>query len=68
MEFLGDFFETFLEGSVDLIIYRDHIVNRRFFLFTVVWPVTTITEVRNQFEKQNKIHILQVASKLYHKL
>ena len=32
-------FETFLEGSVDLIIYRDYIVNRRFFLFTVVWPV-----------------------------
>ena len=26
-----------LEGSVDLIIYRDCIVNRRF-LFTVVWP------------------------------
>ena len=27
------FFETFLEGSVDLIIYRDYIVNRRFFIY-----------------------------------
>ena len=33
MEFSGDFFETFLEGSVDLIIYRDYIVNRRFFIY-----------------------------------
>ena len=38
MEFFWGVFETFLEGSVDLIIYRDYIVNRRFFLFTVVWP------------------------------
>ena len=30
--FLG-FFETFLEGSVDLIIYRDYIVIRRFFIY-----------------------------------
>ena len=28
----GDFFETFLEGSVDHI-YRDYIVNRRFFIY-----------------------------------
>ena len=27
----GGFFETFFEGSVDLIIYRDYVVNRRFF-------------------------------------
>ena len=27
----GDFFETFLEGSVDHIIYRDYIVNLLFF-------------------------------------
>ena len=27
------FFETFLEGSVDHIIYRDYIVNRRFFIY-----------------------------------
>ena len=27
---LGGIFETFLEGSVDHIIYRDYIVNRRF--------------------------------------
>ena len=27
----GIFKKTFLEGSVDLIIYRDSIVNRRFF-------------------------------------
>ena len=27
------FFKTFLEGSVDLIIYRDYIVNRRFFIY-----------------------------------
>ena len=33
MDFLGGFFETFLEGSVDLIIYRDYIVNRRFFIY-----------------------------------
>ena len=36
---LGGILETFLEGSADLIIYRDYIVNRRFFLSTVVWPV-----------------------------
>ena len=30
---MGGFFETFLEGSVDLIIYRDYIVNRRFFIY-----------------------------------
>ena len=35
--FLG-FFKTFLEGSVDSIIYRDYTANRRH-LFTVVWPV-----------------------------
>ena len=35
---LGGFFETFLEGSVDRVIYRDYIVNRRFFyLLYVVW-------------------------------
>ena len=28
---LGGILETFLEGSADLIIYRDYIVNRRFF-------------------------------------
>ena len=33
MEFLGDFLKTFLEESVDLIIYRDYIVNRRFFIY-----------------------------------
>ena len=31
------FLETFIEGSVDHIIYRDYIVNRRF-IFTVVCP------------------------------
>ena len=34
----GDFVKTFLEGSVDHVIYRDYIGNRRF-LFTVVWLV-----------------------------
>ena len=29
----GGFFETFLEGSVDHIIYRDYILNRRFFIY-----------------------------------
>ena len=29
----GDFFETFLEGSVDHIIYRDFIANRRSFMY-----------------------------------
>ena len=29
----GGFFETFLEGSMDNIIYRDYIVNRRFFFY-----------------------------------
>ena len=29
----GGFFETFLEGSVDHIIYRDGLVNRRFFIY-----------------------------------
>ena len=27
------FFKTFLEGSVDRVIYRDNIVNRRFFIY-----------------------------------
>ena len=27
------FFETFLEGSVDRVICRDYIVNRRFFTY-----------------------------------
>ena len=31
--FFLDFLKTFLEGSVDLIIYRDYIVNRRFFIY-----------------------------------
>ena len=29
----GDFLKHFLEGSVDLIIYRDYIVNRCFFIY-----------------------------------
>ena len=33
MDFLGGFFETFLEGSVDHIVYKDYIVNRRFFIY-----------------------------------
>ena len=39
MEFFLGFLKTFSEGSVDRVIYGDYIVNRRFFLFTVVWPV-----------------------------
>ena len=34
----GGIFKTFLEGSVDRVIYKNYIVNRRF-LFTLVWPV-----------------------------
>ena len=30
----GVFFKTFLEGSVDHIIYRDYKVNRRFFIYS----------------------------------
>ena len=29
----GGFFRTFLEGSVDRVIYRDYIVNRHFFIY-----------------------------------
>ena len=29
----GGFLKTFLEGSVDHIIYRDYTVNRRFFIY-----------------------------------
>ena len=32
MEYFGDFLDTFLEGSVDHIIYRDYIVNRSSFI------------------------------------
>ena len=44
-------------GSVDHTIYRDYIVNRRFFLFTVVWPVAlslakTSLQRRNPFDTQ----------------
>ena len=31
--FVCGFFETFLEGSVDRVIYRDYIVNWRFFIY-----------------------------------
>ena len=31
--FCVDFFETFKEGSVDHIIYRDYIANRRSFIY-----------------------------------
>ena len=27
------FFETFIEGSVDRVMYRDYTVNRRFFIY-----------------------------------
>ena len=30
--FFGGFFKTFLEGSVDQVIYRDYVVNRRSFI------------------------------------
>ena len=30
---LGGFLETSLEGSMDHIIYRDYILNRRFFIY-----------------------------------
>ena len=29
----GGGFKTFLEGSLDHVIYRDYIVNRRFFIY-----------------------------------
>ena len=29
----GGFLKTFLEGSVDRVIYRDYMVNRRFFIY-----------------------------------
>ena len=32
------FFKAFSVGSVDRVIYRNYIVNRRFFLFTLGWP------------------------------
>ena len=38
----GDFLKTFLEGSVDHIIYMDYIANR-LSLLTVVWPVHCAT-------------------------
>ena len=33
VEFGGGFFQTFLEGSVDRVIYRDYIVDRRSFSY-----------------------------------
>ena len=33
VEFFWGFFNTFLEWTVDHVIYRDYIVNRRFFYF-----------------------------------
>ena len=33
MKFWGDFYETFLKGSVDHVIYRDYTVNRRSFIY-----------------------------------
>ena len=32
---------------MDHVIYRDYIVNRRFFLFTVVWPVIVSSHSKN---------------------
>ena len=31
--FWGDFLKTFLEGSADHVIYRDYIMNQRFFIY-----------------------------------
>ena len=45
--FFGGFFETFLEGSVDLIIYRDYIVNRRFFIY---WKATVGKDACGNFQ------------------
>ena len=36
--FWGHFSKTFLEGSVDRVIYSDYAVNRLSFIFTVAWP------------------------------
>ena len=33
MVFGGDVFETFLEGSVDYVIYRVYVVNQCFFIY-----------------------------------
>ena len=43
----GGFFETFLEGSVDHIIYRDYTVNRRFFIYC---SLATVLGPRRQVE------------------
>ena len=40
---LGGGVKTFLEGSVDYIIYRDYIANQR--SFTVVWPVHSLLTI-----------------------
>ena len=42
MEFWGNFFKTCLEGSVDYIISRDYIVNRRSFI-SVIWPSSRLS-------------------------
>ena len=41
----GGFLKTFLEGSVDNVIYRNYIVNRRFFIYcslAFVYPETSL--------------------------
>ena len=44
MDFFERFLETFLEGSVDHVMYRDYIVNRRAGQGTVLCA-TSIAEV-----------------------
>ena len=54
------FFKTFLEGSVDYVIYSDYIVNRRFFLFTVVWPHRTCFDYSLAWFRSTCASILRV--------
>ena len=40
----GGFFKTFLEGSVDLIVYRGYIVTRHFFIYCSLACVVSAKE------------------------
>ena len=51
----GGFFETFLEGSVDHILYRDYIVNRRSFIY---WSLATYRCPAGATRPWNGVNIL----------
>ena len=57
--FGGGFFKTFLEGSMDHIIYRDYIANRRSFIYCSLVFYAQQPEHRSRHDHDGKdLHFL----------